>query len=82
MVRKYQRQIIPEGRGVHPFVRWIWRRVNADNWSQEDLADRSGVSASAMRKWRIGQRNPRISELEAVINALGYRLVIKEKEGV
>lgn len=81
-MRKYQRQIIPEGRGVHPFVRWIWRRVNADNWSQEDLADRSGVSASAMRKWRIGQRNPRISELEAVINALGYRLVIKEKEGV
>lgn len=77
-MRQYQRQIIPEGRGVHPFVRWIWRRINLDEWSQEDLAKRSGVSSSALRKWRRGERNPRIGELEAVINTLGYRLVIKE----
>ena len=78
-MRKYQRQIIPNGKGIHPFVRWVWRRINADNWSQEDLAKRAGVTSSAMRKWRRGERNPRISELEAVINALGYRLLIKEK---
>jgi transcriptional regulator with XRE-family HTH domain len=77
-MRQYQRQIIPEGRGVHPFVRWIWRRINIDQWSQEDLAKRSGVSSSAMRKWRRGDRNPRISELEAVINAMGFHLVLKE----
>ena len=77
-MRKYQRQIIPNGKGIHPFVRWVWRRINADNWSQEDLAQKAGVTSSAMRKWRRGERNPRISELEAVINALGYRLLIKE----
>lgn len=80
-MRQYQKQIIPDGRGVHPFVRWIWRQVNEDMWSQEDLARKSGVSASAMRKWRKGERNPRISELEAVINAMGYKLVIKEDIG-
>lgn len=79
-MRQYQRQIVPDGRGVHPIIRWIWRRVNQDEWSQEDLAKRSGVTSSAMRKWRRGEHNPRISELEAVINAMGYRIVIKEAE--
>lgn len=79
-MRQYQRQIVPEGRGVHPIIRWIWKRVNLDEWSQEDLAKRSGVTSSAMRKWRRGERNPRISELEAVVNAMGYKIVIREAE--
>lgn len=78
-MRQFQAQKVPEGRGVHPIIRWIWKRVNQDNWSQEDLAKRSGATSSAIRKWRRGERNPRISELEAVVNALGYKLVIREK---
>lgn len=77
-MRQPQCHKVTNGRGVHPFVRWIWKRMNLDEWTQEDLAKRSGVSASAMRKWRRGERNPRISELEAVINTMGFRLVIKE----
>lgn len=80
-MRQYQRQIVPEGRGVHPFIRWIWRRINIDEWSQEDLAKKAGVSSNTIRKWRNGERNPRISELEAVINAMGFRLVIREDLG-
>lgn len=79
-MRQYQRQKIPNGRGVHPFIRWIWRRINLDEWSQEDLAIKAGVSSNTIRKWRRGERNPRISELEAVINAMGYRLKIVEGE--
>lgn len=80
-MRQYQRQIVPpvENRAVHPFVRWIWRKMNEDMWSQEDLAKKSGVSSSCMRKWRRGERNPRIGELEAVINAMGYKLVIRDE---
>ena len=78
-MKQFQTQKVPDGRGVHPFVRWMWKRINTDMWSQEDLAKRAGVSASAMRKWRIGARNPKISEIEAVINAMGFRLVIREK---
>lgn len=79
-MRQYQRQIVPEGRGVHPIIRWIWKRVNQDEWSQEDLARKSGVASSTLRKWRRGERNPRISELEAVVNTLGYRIVLKEAD--
>lgn len=80
-MKLYQRQKVPpvEDRSVHPFIRFIWSKMNEELWSQEDLAKRAGVTSSAMRKWRRGERNPRISELEAVINAMGYRLVIREK---
>jgi transcriptional regulator with XRE-family HTH domain len=77
---QFQKSIVPEGRGVHRFVKFIWRRINRDEWSQEDVAAQSGVSSSTMRKWRRGDRNPRLSELEAVINTLGYELVLKEME--
>ena len=79
-MKQFQRQKVPpvEDRAVHPFIRFIWRKMNEELWSQEDLAKRAGVTSSAMRKWRRGERNPRISELEAVINALGYNLIIRE----
>jgi transcriptional regulator with XRE-family HTH domain len=79
ILKKHRKHAIPEGKGVHPFVRWIWKRMNIDEWEQELLAKRAGVTSSAMRKWRRGERNPRISELQAVINAMGYDLVIREK---
>lgn len=69
-----------KGRGVHPFIFFIWDRMNLDLWSQEDVAKRAGVASSTMRKWRDGGRNPRIAELEAVLGALGFHLVIKENE--
>lgn len=81
-MRQFRRKIVPpaENRAVHPLIRWIWNRMNADMWVEEDLADRAGVTSSCIRKWRRGERNPRLQELEAVINALGYRLVVKEAE--
>ena len=45
--------------------------------SQEDVAKRSGVSSSAMRKWRSGKRSPMLMEIEAVINVLGGKLIAK-----
>lgn len=69
-----------KGKGVHPFIFFIWEQMNIDLWSQEDVAKRAGVASSTMRKWRDGGRNPRIAELEAVLGALGYHLVIKSNE--
>lgn len=80
-MRNYQKQKEPrKGMAVHPLIRWMWKQMNTQRASQEDVAKRSGVSSSAMRKWRVGVRSPRIMELEAVINALGYKLTVKEKD--
>jgi ribosome-binding protein aMBF1 (putative translation factor) len=84
--RQYQRSKTPpkkapsDGRAISWVVRWIWTRINLDEWSQEDLAKKAGVSSSAMRKWRSGDRSPKLSEIEAVVNALGYELKIVERE--
>ncbi len=84
--RQYQRSKIrpkktpPDGRAVNWIVRWVWTRINADEWSQEDVAKKAGVSSSSMRKWRSGDRAPRLNEIEAIVNALGYEFKIVERE--
>ena len=65
---------------VHPLVRWMWAEMNKQRASQEDIAKRSGVSSSAMRKWRTGVRSPRVLELDAVAHALGYQITVRKKK--
>ena len=51
--------------------------MNRQRASQEDVSKRSGVSSSAMRKWRNGVRCPNLRDVEAVVNALGGKICIK-----
>lgn len=80
-MNNYQTQKVPpKGMAIHPLVRWIWLEINRQRASQEDVAARSGVASSTMRKWRTGVRSPRVLELEAVINTLGYKLTIRKNK--
>lgn len=75
---QYQRTKEPaKGKAVHPIVRWIWRQMNDQQVSQEDVAARSGVSSSAMRKWRQGVNSPKLSDIEAVVNVLGGKILVR-----
>lgn len=51
--------------------------MNRQRASQQDVAQRSGVSDSAMRKWRKGDRSPRMMDLEAVVNTLGGKIQVR-----
>lgn len=62
----------------HRLVRWLWKQINEQRISQEDIAEQSGVSSSAMRKWRTGTRTPRMEEFDAVAASLGYELTIQK----
>jgi len=85
-MRAYQRQRTPtlkppvEGRAVHPLVVWMWKEINHQRASQEDVSIRSGISSSAMRKWRTGLQAPTLAAMEAIINTLGYDLVIRRRK--
>lgn len=80
-MKAFQRAKEPvKGKAIHPSVRWVWRQMNAQRASQQDIALRSGVSSSAMRKWRDGINAPKLADIEAVINALGGKLVIRMNE--
>ncbi len=77
-MRQYQRTKEPAvGKAVHPAIRWIWHQMNHQRASQEDVATRSGIASSTMRKWRQGVNSPKLADIEAVINVLGGRLVIR-----
>lgn len=77
-MRRYKRSKEPaKNAGIHPSVLWIWREMNHQRASQEDVAARAGISSSAMRHWRNGNNSPKIADIEAVINVLGGKLVIK-----
>ena len=75
----YQRQRPPHP-SAHPLVHRMWREINAQRASQEDIAARSGVSSSAMRKWRKGERSPNLLDLEAIFNVLGFELTVKVRK--
>lgn len=84
VMRQYQSSKVPnkrkdpkDGSGIHPIIRWIWVEMNRQCASQEDVAKRAGVSSSAMRKWRKGDRSPKLFEIEAVVNALGGTLRVR-----
>lgn len=77
-MKVYQRAKEPaKGKAVHPAVRWIWRQMNLQQVSQEDVAERSGVASSTMRKWRQGINSPKLKDIEAVVNVLGGQFVIR-----
>ena len=69
------------GPGVNWMVKIIWDEIIAGDLSTEHLTKVSGVSRSIIRRWRNGRNAPRIENVEAVLNALGYELkVIKKVE--
>jgi transcriptional regulator with XRE-family HTH domain len=54
-----------EGLGTH-----LWNLRTSRQWTLGQLAKQAGVSKSALSQWETGKRQPRIPELESVLNAL------------
>jgi transcriptional regulator with XRE-family HTH domain len=48
----------------------LWEMRTAGNWSLGRLAQKAGVDKSALSRWETGSRQPRVAELEAVLDAL------------
>lgn len=55
--------------------RWTERE-----WSQREFADKCGVTESAMCHYLKGTRRPRFETAEAMLDALGYEIVLKPKD--
>jgi transcriptional regulator with XRE-family HTH domain len=56
---------------TEPVGTLLWELRTAGGWSQGKLAKRAGVSKAALSQWESGARQPRVEELEAVLDALG-----------
>ena len=80
MSRGKQLQPLPTDRYIHPMIRWIHQQVMERKITYEKLAAMSGIGANTIRYWRNNDSTPKITDLEAVVNALGGSIVIVRVE--
>lgn len=67
---------------AHPLVRQMFAEMNEQQCSQQTMSERSGINKNTFRSWRT-KAVPRIDDLEACLNVLGLKIVIrpiKDKE--
>lgn len=72
----------PLSRHAHRLVRFIDEMLTM---KYAALADISGVNSSTISGWRRLGADPKLSSIEAVLNAMGYDLIAvkkKDKENV
>ena len=62
-----------------PLVKEVFKLMNEQRRELLDVARRSGVSKSAISMWRY-DRQPTVANLRAVVNTLGYDLVLKKRD--
>lgn len=76
-LRFYKKPVPPN---VHPIIKVMFEQANEQQASWKVIADRAGVDESAIAKWGVS-RSPRLANIEAVLNVLGYTITVKRKKG-
>lgn len=80
-MRKFRyRPAIVNGNHV---VRFLFEEMHRQKVCQMDLSERVGLHRDTLRNWRT-RYTPRINDIEAALNYLGYTLKItklREEEG-
>lgn len=67
--------------GCHPLVRQLFEIANEQRATMKEIAGRAGmVPYATLSNWRYGNC-PQLQNFEAALNALGYELHIRPKEG-
>ena len=59
-------------------VRFLFEEMHKQKIHECDMSERVGFHRDTLRKWRI-QHQPRISDLEACLDLLGYKLKVVRK---
>lgn len=63
-----------------PTVQSLFKIAREKNMTQNEMSRQTGIVATTLKSWRI-RNQPRITDLEAALNALGYELeVVKIQE--
>jgi transcriptional regulator with XRE-family HTH domain len=60
---------------AHPLVQQVFVLLDKTGMTYQELADRAKISPRLLERWR-GNVQPQIGNLEKVLNALGYNIVI------
>jgi hypothetical protein len=63
-------------RGAHPLVRRLFEEANRQQTTLTEIAERAGLRRGTIGQWGR-KNNPRVHDLEAALNVLGYGLVVR-----
>lgn len=67
----------PSKTGVHPFVQFLGdHRTMPIN----QLMEKAGVAYNSYNRWRMKGHPPRLNDIEAVLNVLGYDIVLVKRD--
>ncbi len=67
---------------VHPLVRQLFTAMNARHVNKRWMAKKAGVNYTSMGDWQYRGYRPRLANIEACLNVLGYELAIVPKKTV
>lgn len=71
-----KRHLKPASVALHPIYRTLREKLEASDLSVKAIARRAGFDVKTLRNWWRGHSTPRLQDLEAVFNALGYEVTI------
>ncbi len=69
-----------QGRPVDPAVRELFAVLDASGLSMQEVEPVAGVARSTLSTWRRALYEPKISNVRAVLNSLGFDLAVVRKE--
>ncbi len=76
-MRRPPRLSIPQT--AQPLVRQLFEEMNRQQCGVVEMSERSGVNKNTLKDWRT-RTVPRIADLEACFNVLGFDIVVKERK--
>lgn len=76
-MRLYRRQRRAPASNTHPFVKRMSAEMTRQRATLTDVAERSGVAYKTIVNWRSGVSTPKLADIEAVFNVLGYGFHVK-----
>lgn len=62
---------------AHPFVRHLYREMNAQRVTMLEVAEISGLRRQTIWDW-ANRHPPRVDQMEAALNAVGLRLAVEK----
>ena len=74
-MKKTRRRINLKVTNGSPVVQSLFKIAREANMTQKELAEKTGIVATTLKSWRM-RNQPRITDLEAALNALGYELKV------
>jgi DNA-binding phage protein len=73
-------RLLPPSPKANPIFHWMYEEVTRQQVSMLSVAKRAGFDVGTIRSWWAGKTSPTLADVQAVVNALGYKMVVAAEE--